>query len=1078
MLPAQANKNGSVTATFDVSGCAILRHILVSRHVPVRGDSVVLPRDGASYSLAVIINGLPEEILQKHEENRKLNTTLSRGVHAQLSSVQTSEDREGESVAQLKFTWPCRLMPGRHPQRLEVATSDPNCDDPISSCSAAPSNLALLPTQEEHEELKRWRLLESVKPPGGVQMKDASAIPQNALTTLKVSAGDCLPLMRLVVRAEDGKDITSSCCRTADLRADLFASTVVKSAESAAGGRPPGASFPRVPLRSMTASAMVVQASSEPPASSLSASSSNVAMVVRDAEPLTTAGSYEVCIFYTSRRCIQAQDLDANSQSALTASSIISSANSKKCDRTASSTTAAALLMTPPGLTGAGDTAAAMLCVQVNAGEPCSLKLCRGQLVETSVVVRRAPFILERGLKLRLVDAYGNACGGPFAGKVELSFHLTNNTELEEGNGITAKTSSLVGKSTIVQPLANTSDAVFYPHGRVVLSVPIDPATGTVTFPRIALHTSNENENEDGSNSSGNGDNKWIAGHYALRAVHVPLQKDSHSCAKEASTKSFVPAGNAAPCFEATVDLFPDASEHEAVALRKQRALVQKRAVLAAKATSLAEASRAVEAEYESRKQQLQRLDADLESLRKETSYCLAAAHRARILTGHRNASTFELPPMRTTRDKEVSRISDGGEGALPAEPAQVVLREAVLERCYALKAGRHRSARLGGGLKHDNELRKMVTALDDHLRTNSSSSGGGSSSGDSSSEKHCLGLVGDSAWVPPHESGLAVSIAAQLGTDRLRAVILRRSEHRKAACAYLCGDVPSSEMRNGNQNTMELNDPGSVAFCALDELDCPNEVRCVLDSRVGGSCRNNENQEKVELKSPEIEENDIHAADKNGFKDIDAELAAAAAFEGFLDGQPLLDLPLPPLGLSASELRARFNWRGHAINYLQFPATSAAKSALAMTAAAPELACVDGSNYASNSAHHNQTSTSLRRALWLPLLGAASVFDNLEDALNCRADWRAAGGRGFLGPLLCRDGSHVDEFGFAHGAPTNLPGSRSAKEGNAGSGARRHAMCSREIWLSEPPLEACKEFRSMKALESALATESAQVVV
>ena len=1043
---------------------------MVTRRVPFQGDNVVLSANGTSYSLAVIINGLPDEI-------------LIRGVDAQQSS---SDDDDEECVAQLKFMWPFCLMPGRHPQRLEVATSDPNCVDPISSCSAAPANLVLLPAQQQHAELKRWRLLESVKPQRGDWTNDESGIPQNVLTTLKVSAGDCLPLMRLVVRAEDGKDITSSCCRTADLRADFFASTGVGSAESEAGGELMGASFPDVPLRSMTASAM---ASSEPPASSLSASLSNVAIVVRDAEPLTSAGSYEVRIFYTSQRSIQVQDLDGNSQTALTASSTITSANSKKCDGTAVSTTAAALLMTPPGLTGAGDTAAAILRIQVNAGEPCSLKTCRGQLVETSVVVRRAPFILERGLKLRLVDAYGNACGGPCAGKVELSFQLTNSAKPE--NDINNKITNPVGKSTIVQLLANISDAVFYPHGRVVLSAPIDPATGTVTFPRIALHTSNEIENQDGSNSSGNSDNEWQAGHYTLRAVHIPLQKDSRSCAKEAGTKSIVPGGtksifpggtksivpggSAAPCFEATIDLFPDASEHEAVALRKQRALVQKRAVLVAKATSLAEASRAVEAEHESRKQQLQRLDADLGSLRKETSRCLAAAHRARILTGHRNASTFELPSINANRDQEMSKISGGdGEDAPPAEPAQVVLREAVLERCHVLKAahkaGRPRSARLGGGLKYDNELREMTRALNDHLRTNSSSSGGGASDGCSKSDKCCLGLVGDSAWVPPHEPGLAVSIAAQVGTDRLRAVILHRSEHRKAAHGFICGDVSSSEMR---KHALELNDPGSAAFCALDELDCPNEVRCVSNFDVDSSCRNGEKDEKFELSKLEITDNDTNAADTN---EIDAELAAAE-FEGRVDGEPLLDLPLPLLGVSASELRARFNWRGHAINYLQFPAKSIAKGTLATTAGGADLVCVDGSNnHTSNTAHHTQTSTSLRRALWLPLLRSASVLDNLEDALVFRAAWRTAGASGVLGPLLCRDGSRVDEFGFVHGAPTNLPGLRFAKEGDAGSGARRQTMCSREIWLSEPPLEACKEFRSMKALESALSTESAQV--
>jgi len=1037
---------------------------MVTRRISFQSDNAMLPMDGASYMLAVVINGLPDEILREQDVNLPAKGTVPRGVNAKLSSIQASDNhnRDNSCGAQLKVTWPFRLLPGRHPQRLEVATLDTNHNQPISSCDTASVNLAL-PTQQQQQEQGEpvkpvhWRILEPLNPER-VKEFGAANVTSQALKTLTVAAGDCLPPMRLVVRAEDGKDLTAIRCRAAELRADLLAPMAMNSTEAAAAAAETVAVakrgvFSSTPMRSMTASAVVAPASSESPASSL-ASSSIVSMVVRDIEPLTKAGSYEVRIFYTSRRSIQTQDCDESSQTALKGSSMVSSANKGNGGTAAASITAAALSLTPPGLTGAGDTAAVVLRVHVSAGQPSSLNLCRGQLVETSVVVRRAPILLERGLKLQLVDAYGNTCGGPCAGRAELSFRLLDKTGPEDhGHSMHANTSNPAGKSTVVQPLTNASDAVFYPHGQVMLSAPIDPATGIVTFPRITLHTSNESE--DDSNSTGN-NNEWVEGRYALRAVYMPVSIQEHSCigAVEACTKSVRRLCDAPPCFEATVDLFPDASEHEAVALRKQRALVQKRAVLAAKAATLAEASRAVEAEYESRKQQLQRFDSDLESLRHETSRCLASAYRARILTGHRDTGTFELPTVISRSDKEVSNVSGSGEDTPPAEPVQVVLREAVLERCYALKAahkaGKLRSARLGVGLKHDNELRKMAAALTDYFHADNSNSGGGISSC-TSGDKNCLGLVGDSAWLGPHEPGLAVSIAAQVGSERLRAVILRRAEHRVAALAVLRGEVSSPEMESSNLPSLELNDPSAVAFCALDELDSPNEVQCAPDLKVKDSCRHGEDQAKVESRKPaKCVENGANAADQKGSSnEVDAELAAAA-FEGCLDGEPLLDLPLPPLGLSTSELRTRFNWRGYAVNHLQFPRKSVLKS---------------------------EKSTSLRRTLWLPLLGAASVFDTTEDALNCRAAWRAAGCPGVLGPLLCQDGGRVDEFGFVHGAPTILPGARFANQGDTGSNRRRSPTSgTRELWLGEPRLEACKEFRSMKALESALATESAQV--
>jgi hypothetical protein len=417
-----------------------------------------------------------------------------------------------------------------------------------------------------------------------------------------------------------------------------------------------------------------------------------------------------------------------------------------------------------------------------------------------------------------------------------------------------------------------------------------------------------------------------------------------------------------------------------------------------------------------------------------------------------------------------------------------VALREAALERCYALKAahkaGRHRGGRLGGAPKHDGELRKWAAALDGHLRAHGGSLSSGSLSG--SSSKLSLGLVGDSAWLAPHEAGLAASVAAQVGSGRLRAVVLRHAGHYDAARALLGGGGEAAG-GGGGVRGLELNDPGAVAFCALDDLAAwPGDGARVTDLKVCGSRGDGGRGEDDDAvcESSEVSNGKGDAIGDIGSGD-DAELAAAA-FEGQLDGEPLLGLPLPPIGLSAAELRVRFNWRGHAANHLRFPSAPAGVPAAASEPDRAERSS-DGASGGGNDSR--ATAISLRRALWLPLLGAASVFDTLDDALRCRAAWRATGGPGVLGPLLCRDGARVDEFGFAHGASAVLPestggaaagaaGAAGAAEGEeaAGGGGARPSANSRALWLSEPPLEACKEFRSLKALEAALAMHSAQV--
>ena len=317
----------------------------------------------------------------------------------------------------------------------------------------------------------------------------------------------------------------------------------------------------------------------------------------------------------------------------------------------------------------------------------------------------------------------------------------------------------------------------------------------------------------------------------------------------------------------------------------------------------------------------------------------------------------------------------------------QVDRRAAVVERLNELKvsAKRRRTGRLGGGSRADMELRRAVALLgarlsettarrsriraDEVPADGSSNHSGGILSmvtaGDGGGKKSprsnlCLGLLGDTAFMPPAEGPLAAALAAAVGGAlRLRAVVLCKVR-----------DVGDAQHILAEDSNLEYNDGAALAFLPLDNLSCDSMLlQCLnapFDEKYNDAEKvtndNDDDNDDNDEDSGDGASNAVVGPEGDKVETFDTDLAEEADREG----EPLLALPLPPLGLTNRELQQRFGWQGYAVNHLLF-APHQARGGGPGAPGVPE------------------DPLSLRRCLWLPLCGRTMVLNDIDGALRFR---------------------------------------------------------------------------------------------
>ena len=194
---AVSREDGSVSASFGREGSASFQDVVVSR----RGGHGPVPPGGLACELLVALADLPSR--------------PGFGAGADESSL-------------LELRVGLRLQPGRHPQCIDVLVAEPLPGDEAGAGGAGGSPW---PSQGPPANF-RWHPL----PLAPVSCPMAPSLPLVPTATLQVIAGCPLPPLRLVLRSEDGTDLTSG-RRAAELRVDIFA-PVQKSSGSPVSSAP------------------------------------------------------------------------------------------------------------------------------------------------------------------------------------------------------------------------------------------------------------------------------------------------------------------------------------------------------------------------------------------------------------------------------------------------------------------------------------------------------------------------------------------------------------------------------------------------------------------------------------------------------------------------------------------------------------------------------------------------------------------------------------------------------------------------------------------------------------------------
>jgi hypothetical protein len=236
------------------------------------------------------------------------------------------------------------------------------------------------------------------------------------------------------------------------------------------------------------------------------------------------------------------------------------------------------------------------------------------------------------------------------------------------------------------------------------------------------------------------------------------------------------------------------------------------------------------------------------------------------------------------------------------------------------------RCTHLGYGTRVDSELRSAVTSLSEHLSTERRQRPRAEylQNENESPTKHIVwGLLGDLAYISPEENGLALALAAYLGPDRMRAVVLQRYQ-----------DIESARLFLRDQSNLELNHVNALGWLAIDEVKSLAERVEFVES-----CEAEESPttQKKSLPSEMVLRRDVM-------------------------GETLISLPLPPLGLSHQDLVDRYGFVGYVVNQLFLD---------------PKILHLPNSQL--------PPGFSLRRDLWFSILGNAIVLHTSAHAKDFR---------------------------------------------------------------------------------------------